>query len=202
MTSRRDLLTALGTAALSTGAVQKWDAGDVRHLLPTVSHNRILLKTSFEHPLSAPPELRVGVTFHAGQRTDTRGQFWLFDATGLEPYRPYELQLTTAGGKRLCDPWTLKTFPAPSEQPKRLRLLIYSCAGGHDVLKQPDGRSWFLPSAVRARLLERGLSFAPDALIANGDHVYWDLLAPRASLNLGASPEAIATPDAFAARCP
>src|SRR5262249_55323832 len=86
----------------------------------------------------------------------------------------------------------LKTFPAPSEYPKRLRLLIYSCAGGHDALKQADGRSWFLPTAVRARLLDRGLSFSPDALVANGDHVYWDLLAPRASKNLGASPEGVA----------
>jgi len=31
---------------------------------------------------------------------------------------------------------------------------------------------------VRNRLLRRGLSFQPDAMIANGDHVYWDLLAP------------------------
>jgi hypothetical protein len=28
--------------------------------------------------------------------------------------------------------------------------------------------------ATMARLLERALSFAPDALVANGDHVYWD----------------------------
>ena len=190
MTSRRELLSG-AAVALATTAAQKWDAGAVTHLLPTVSHNRILLKASFDHPLSSPPVLRAGGKLHAGQRTDTRGQFWAFEATALEPSRPYELQLT-AGGKRLSDPWTLKTFPAPSDQPKRLRLLIYSCAGGHDALKQPDGRSWFLPAAVRARLLDRGLSFAPDALIANGDHVYWDLLAPRASLTLGASPAAIA----------
>src|SRR3954447_4980508 len=50
----------------------------------------------------------------------------------------------------------------------------------------------FLPSTIRARLLARGLSFQPNALIANGDHVYWDLLAPRGSPRLGASPEAIA----------
>lgn len=32
----------------------------------------------------------------------------------------------------------------------------------------------FLPLAVRNRLLRRGLSFRPDAVVANGDHVYWD----------------------------
>ena len=40
-------------------------------------------------------------------------------------------------------------------------------------------------------MLRRGLSFAPDALIANGDHVYWDLLAPRAAPKLGASKAAL-----------
>src|SRR6202007_1523926 len=45
----------------------------------------------------------------------------------------------------------------------------------------------FLTTAVRQRLLQRGLFFSPDALIANGDHVYWDLLAPRAAPKLGAS---------------
>lgn len=36
-----------------------------------------------------------------------------------------------------------------------------------------------LPTSVRNRLLRRGPSFQPDAAIANGDHVYWDLHAPR-----------------------
>ena len=193
MISRRELLqvvaTACGADSLSSGATRTWDAGSVVHLLPTVSDNRILLKASFDRPVPAAPRLRAGSKFYSGQRTDTRGQFWAFDADGLEPSRPYELQLVNSGDRRLCDPWTLKTFPAPSEQPQRLRLLIYSCAGGHDVL-QSGFR--FLPAAIRARLLARGLSFQPDALIANGDHVYWDLLAPRASRFLGASAEAIA----------
>jgi hypothetical protein len=52
------------------------------------------------------------------------------------------------------------------------------------------GKTMFLPVAVRKRLLRRGLSFEPDALIANGDQVYWDLTAPRASPMLGASQRA------------
>ncbi len=34
---------------------RSWDAGLVRHLLPTVSDSRILVKASFERPLSAAP---------------------------------------------------------------------------------------------------------------------------------------------------
>jgi hypothetical protein len=193
MKSRREVLqcfaSALSTSApQSHGAQVVWDAGSVVHLLPTVNHNRILLKASFDHSLSASPRLRVADKFYAGQRTDARGQFWAFDAIGLEPSRVHELQLLNAAGRRLCAPWTLKTFPAPSEQPHRLRVLIYTCAGGHGVLK--SGLR-FLPSMVRARLLARGLSFQPDALIANGDHVYWDLFAPRTSPKLGASEEAM-----------
>lgn len=53
-----------------------------------------------------------------------------------------------------------------------MRLLIFTCAGGHDVFLQYP---FFQPARVRNRLLRRGLSFDPDAVIANGDHVYWDL---------------------------
>src|SRR5438093_1533320 len=144
MTTRRDFLNGTAVAlvaALPAKAATNWNAGSVIHLLPAVNHNRILIKASFEQPPPAPPRLRAGGKSYAGQRTDARGAFWAFDATGLEPARPYELEIVGAGGKRLCDPWPLKTFPAPSEQPQRLRLLIYSCAGGHDALKQPDGRS-------------------------------------------------------------
>ena len=34
--------------------------------------------------------------------------------------------------------------------------------------------SAFLPQSTRRRLLLRGLSFKPNAMIAIGDHVYWD----------------------------
>ena len=36
-------------------AAQGWDTGRVRHLLPTVSDSRILLKASFDRPLSSAP---------------------------------------------------------------------------------------------------------------------------------------------------
>src|SRR5205823_3133497 len=69
----------------------------------------------------------------------------------------------------------------------------------HDALNQglPGGKTNFLASALRRRLLVRGLSFAPDAVIANGDHVYWDLRAPRLAKTLGGSPQAIAYAGTF-----
>ena len=120
-----------------------------------------------------------------------RGSFWQFHAGDLRPGTAYELSLTSTEGRSLCQPWKLSTMPSPDELPGKLRLLIYSCAGGHDLFSTAHTGLEFLPAAVRQRLLRRGLSFAPDALIANGDHVYWDLLAPRAAPRLGASKAAL-----------
>ena len=82
-------------------------------------------------------------------------------------------------------------MPSPDDLPSKLRLLIYSCAGGHDLFSAAHTGFGFLPATVVQRLLRRGLSFAPDALIANGDHVYWDLLSHRAARKLGASKAAL-----------
>lgn len=168
---------------------QNWDEGDLAHLLPTCSHDGILLKASFKRPLEAVPELHVGDQRVQGVRSDTAGLFWQFHAAGLRPGTPYRLSLA-ADGRPLCEPWALSTFPAPDEQPARLRVLIFSCAGGHDIFAQARTNFEFLPAAVRQRLLRRGLALSPDALIANGDHVYWDLLAPRAAPRLGGAPAA------------
>ncbi|MBD0276257.1 MAG: hypothetical protein ICV73_30585, partial [Acetobacteraceae bacterium] len=199
MATRRGVLAA-GIAAAGTGARHAasqpaaggaaWDAGQVAHLLPTVSHDRMLIKASFRAPLATAPVLSVAGQRVEGVRADTAGLFWTFHVAGLRPGAPHRLELTGDGGA-LCEPWTLATFPAPEERPGRLRLLVFSCAGGHDVFAEAHGRLRFLPAAVRQRLLRRGLSFEPDALIANGDHVYWDLLAPRAAPHLGAFPAAV-----------
>jgi hypothetical protein len=82
-------------------------------------------------------------------------------------------------------------MPAPDGIPNKLRLLIYSCARGHDLFSTAHTGVEFLSVAIRQKLLRRGLSFVPDALIANGDHVYWDLLAPRGAPKLGASKAAL-----------
>ena len=194
---RRDFLRATATGPLlaalpselraqtrarpSTGGA--WNHGAVRHLLPTVSDTQMLLKASFEAPLLEAPVLRVGSITVPGRMTDTRGEMWAFHATGLAPARRYPLRLTARGGRSLCEPWDLTTFPSPDARPEKLRVLFFTCAGGHEALG-------FLPPAVRNRLLRRALSFQPDAAVANGDHVYWDLRSPLTTRNNGVSPRA------------
>ena len=170
------------------GRDDNWDQGQLQHLIPTASHDRFLIKASFTQAQSAPPELQIGGTTVRGQSNTSAADFWQFDVPGLTPATTFQLALRGAGGKALCEPWSLATFPAPDAMPERLRVMIYTCGGGHDGLNQglPDGKTSWLPSALRRKLLQRGLSFKPDALIANGDQIYWDLRAPLASKLIGA----------------
>jgi hypothetical protein len=161
-----------------------WDPGQVVHLLPTVSDTAMLIKASFARPLTDAPVLRIGTLTIRGRANDTQRQFWQFHAGGLAPGRSFTLSLTAADGTSLCQPWSLGTFPAVDARPERCRVLFLSCAGGHERL--PLG---YLPASIRNRLLRRALSFAPQAVVANGDHVYWDLLAPGGARMLGGSPE-------------
>lgn len=157
-----------------------WNAGSVRHLLPTVSDHGLLLKASFARPLAGAPQLRIQSGSSSlrltGMQTDTAGEFWQFYTEELSPATRYELSLLDASGSHLCDSWPLSSFPAPGQQVERARLLVYTCAGGPEGSYRGIGeREGHLPTLLRNRLLRRGLSFAPDAVIANGDHVYWDL---------------------------
>ncbi len=165
-----------------------WNNGQLLHLLPTVSDSELLIKASFAGTLNAPPVLRVGSRNVAGRMTDTRGQMWQFHATGLAPARRYPLALLAggkSGGKALCEPWHITTFPAPDAKPDKVRVLLFTCAGGHEA-------HTYLPTVLRNRLLRRGLSFQPDAAIANGDHVYWDLRSPLTAKSQGQSPAGLA----------
>jgi hypothetical protein len=92
----------------------------------------------------------------------------------LRPATQYELRITDPRGGSLCDSWPLKTFPAPDAEPDSMRILTYTCAGGYDG-PSLNGKALFLDMAARRRLLARGMSFRPDVVIANGDHIYWDM---------------------------
>ena len=213
MTTRRDFLVGAGSAGLSpasrsgaptpasaaTAQEGHWDQGRLTHLLPTASHDRFLIKASFDGALETTPELHVASIRVRGRKNIAGGDFWQFDVPGLKPATSYRLSLMGGDGRALCEPWPLSTLPAPDAMPSRCRLLIYTCAGGHDVYNAglSDGHVAFLPSALRRRLLMRGLSFKPDAIIAKGDHVYWDLGAPRLSKTLGAAPKAVAYAGTF-----
>jgi len=169
-----------------------WARGEVAHLLPTADHQRILLKASFRRPPAGGARLHAGSAVADGVRTDSGGRFYTFLLEGLAPATEYALQLRSAGGDILCDPWPLRTFPAPGDPADRFRLLAYTCAGGPDNLLNFDlfGKPLlhaFLPVPHRRRLLARALSFGPDAAVANGDHVYWDMKS-RFGWALGESP--------------
>lgn len=175
---RRQFL-AFGAAAtlqatsMGAQAQSPWNAGQVRHIIPTASHERLLLKVSLASPATRPPTLRAGSLQVPGERSDAEGRFWRFDLRGLRPQTRYMLRLADAAGAPLCDEWPLRTLPAPDARPSRLRILAYTCAGGYDA-PAIAGKTLWLDMAARRRLLERGLGFEPDVVIANGDHIYWD----------------------------
>jgi hypothetical protein len=186
MLRRRDVLK-LGSLAAAGAMVGCGDESspaatedNVVHLLPTASSDRILLKASFLQPPESTPELLVDGTRVSGQQTDADGEFFVFDAKGLDPGREYQLDLRV-GRVFQTEPWTLRTLPARESDPERLRILTYTCAGGHELMPI------HLTTAVRRRMLQRALSFEPDVVVANGDHVYWDLTLGLSALILGNS---------------
>ncbi|MFN7649575.1 MAG: alkaline phosphatase D family protein, partial [Acidobacteriota bacterium] len=147
-----------------------------RHILPTANHHRFLLKVSYHLPQPQPPILRVGNRPVPGIPTDSARQFFLFDVPNLQPATPYLLRLPGA------EPWTLKTLPPPDASLSHFRLLVYTCAGGHDAMPHPlTGQPYGVSIPQRRRLLARALREQPDAMIAIGDHVYWDLRFGRGS---------------------
>jgi hypothetical protein len=151
-----------------------WNQGQLAHLIPTASAERFLIKASFKTPLTGAPRLTIDGEALTGVRTDSAGRFWMFDATSLRPDTRYELRITDPGGKPLCDAWPLKTLPAPNASPERVRVLAYTCAGGFESVPL-KGKTFFLDMVARRALLARGMSYQPDVVIANGDHIYWDL---------------------------
>jgi len=200
LTRRHFLASAAGAAAATAATAgglagcsgdderdDGWGRGTLAHLLPAVSHRSILVKASFAAPLPAAPVLRVGEARVPGVRSDSRGRFWAFYAGGLEPATRYTLQLvagrrasagggaSAGAGEPLCDPWPLRTFPAPDAQPERLRVLSFTCAGGISTPIPPEIFDPFRPPAYRRRLFDLALAMEPDFAIANGDHVYYDL---------------------------
>lgn len=176
--------TPASPAATPPLATAAWNPGSVRHLLPGANHDRILLKASFTRPLAKPPVLRAKDLRATGRPTDSEGLYWAFDLPRLKPATTYELRLHEAGGQPLCDPWPLRTLPHPDEQISQLRLMVYTCAGGHEEFRSREGTLGFLPNLLRRKLLTAGLQQNPDAVIAIGDHTYWDQHSGKAALRV------------------
>jgi hypothetical protein len=157
--------------ASSSLSDQNWKSGPVKHLIPSANHSRISLKAIFSRQIS-DPILSINGNQINGRPTDSKNHGFAFDAKNLRANARYELALME-GKTRLTDSWFLSTMPDPESQPEHLRLLVFTCAGGHPLMSEGEN-SAFLPQGTRRRLLQRGLSFKPHAMIAIGDHVYWD----------------------------
>ena len=163
-------LLPMGRPSAAEQADDGWRRGDLKHLVPAANHDRFLVKCSF-HSSRPAPVLEIGDMRVDARMTDSEGRYFAFDVGGLKPDHEYTLRLMD-GQAPITDPWPLKTYPAPDAQPESVRLLAYTCAGGHPAY--PGDVQPFLSLALRRRLLQRALTFAPDAAIAIGDHIYWD----------------------------
>ena len=164
---------ALSALAGAPGSLsnENWKAGPVEHLIPSANDSSISLKVVSSRQLS-DPILSVDGEKIKGRRTDSRGRGFAFNAEGLRSNTRYELALMD-GCTQLTDSWFLSTMPDPESRPEHLRLLVFTCAGGHPLMSE-GAQSFFLPQSTRRRLLQRGLSFKPHSMIAIGDHIYWD----------------------------
>ena len=138
-------------AAGQTRPGAAWDQGALRHVLPTVSDTRLLIKASFNSALDGAPTLSVGGTSVRGRMGDTRG-----GALALLRHRPRAgatlraVAQRTAADARWRSRGRSSTFPGPDERPQKFRVLFYTCAGGHEALELPPHRSAQPPAPPRA----------------------------------------------------
>ncbi len=175
MSVTRRTTLSLFLASLAQGFVPRSalaSSNKIRHILPTVSSTSFGLSISLQRP-SKQLILKVRGQKSLGTQKDSQGRFWAFRIDGLEPDIEYDLQLSTEDGL-VGSSWPLKTFPDPQSMPDHFRLLTYTCAGGGDGFGMP-GRQFFKPHTFRQKLFDEALAEDPDAVIAIGDHIYWDL---------------------------
>jgi phosphodiesterase/alkaline phosphatase D-like protein len=161
------VLPLLGLIGCGTGSRQT-----IRHILPTVTDTRISISCSLAQPVQSLL-LRVSNEVYTGEQRDSEGAHWSFTAKDLIPNTQYELQLLE-GESSLGDAWPLRTFPAEGAAVDQLKLAAFTCAGGGDAFGF-NGLQYFKPHAFRRRLFDELLAQNPDAIIAIGDHIYWDL---------------------------
>jgi len=173
-TQRRTFLKWLA-APIAIPFLQKVMAAsldDIGHILPTVTDTTFSISVSVGKPRSML-QLSIDGKEVPGLRMDSKGRFWSFHADGLIPAKTYQLQLSDIEGD-IGQSWPLRTFPDRNAEPETFKLLTYTCAGGADGLGIPS-KQFFKPHRFRQKLFEEGLKENPDAVIAIGDHIYYDL---------------------------
>jgi hypothetical protein len=141
--------TSRGVCARPGPRPEHGDAGNLRHLLPTVSDTRMLIKASFNAPLAAAPTLRVGD--YDGEWPHER---YARRASGIS-MRPgcsrgaaIRCRSPVATGGRCRKPWGFPRSLVPMTVRKQFRVLFYTCAGGHEAVgKQPNTGAQPSPAA-------------------------------------------------------
>ena len=173
-TTRRTLLKWLAASVPVSFLPQVWavSQNDIRHILPMVTDGSLSISVSVER-LKSSLFLTVGDIQIAGNKMDSKGRYWSFKAQNLNPSTSYDLQLSDEDGA-IGEPWSLRTFPDRNSEPESLKLLAFTCAGGADGLGTPSMQV-FKPHTFRQKLFEAALFEQPDAAIAIGDHIYFDL---------------------------
>lgn len=154
-------------------AATDWRAGPLTYLAPCAGHDGLSLIAHITAPARKPPVLQIaGIGDFAAAPLSADGQCWRFSVIGLRPATLHLLRIDCGelGG---TDIWPLATAPDPKDAPSTFRLLAFTCAGG-DETTRPGSRRSFNPLTARRALLARALAFQPDAMVAIGDHVYWD----------------------------
>jgi hypothetical protein len=172
--TRRTILKWI-TASVPLSLVPKvWAArgDDVRHILPMVTDRHMSISVSVGRPRKELL-LSIGGRTVPGKMIDSKGRFWSFSADGLLSSTTYNLQLSDTEGV-LGESWPLRTFPDCDSEPESFKLLAFTCAGGADGLGTPSVQV-FKPHSFRQKLFEAALLEQPDAAIAIGDHIYFDL---------------------------
>lgn len=176
MIKRRSVLKSLGLSVAATPflrAARSRSESDVfNHILCTCSDSQIAVTLSTQESLQSP-NLQCGDQVSSGMMVDSKGKHWRFSVDGLRPDTEYSLQVHDAGND-VGASWPLRTFPGPDSLPDRFKLLSYTCAGGGDGFGFM-GKQYFKPVDFKRRLLASALAEKPDAALAIGDHVYWDL---------------------------
>ena len=157
-----------------------WDAGGCATCCRR-SATRIADQGFVRRAADRAPTLRVGGTSVRGRMGDTRGEHWHFYATDLLPGRRYQLALV----------WQQRASRCASRGSSRLFRRPTSGRRNSGCCSTPapavTRRLNFCRRRSATACCAAALSFPPDAAVANGDHVYWDLLAP-----VGAAPARIA----------
>ncbi len=176
MIGRRDFL-AMGAATFAAMALEDIAFGatsELAYAVASAAPDAIGLKIWLNIPPTAAPVLMIDGHAATGRAIGSGDMAWRFERRGLIPGHRYQLDLIDGGGKRLREPWSISTLPGRTAMPGRFRILFYTCTGGDPDNPSYPGKTAFLGLESRHALLDRALALAPDLVVANGDHLYWD----------------------------